>query len=83
MRLLKQNSLNPVRNSDSGNDQDIVHCTVVRNFKTSVSLLFPFFLPSPYFPSLLEMFSPITVKLGLDMVESQGSHGDREWKVRA
>ena len=93
MRVLKHNSLNPVRNSDSGNEtkasqmwyyQDIVHCTVVvRNFKTSVSLLFPFFLPSPYFPSLLAIFSPITVKLGVDMVESQGSHGDQEWQVRA
>ena len=50
MRVLKHNSLNPVRNSDSRNkakaNQDIVHSAVIRNL--SVSLLFPFYLPSPY-----------------------------------
>lgn len=78
MRVLKHNSLNPVRNSDSRNkakaNQDIVHSAVIHNL--SVSLLFPFYLPSPYFPSLLEIFSPIIVKFGVDMVRSQGSHGD-------
>ena len=75
--VLKHNSLNPVRNNDSGNkvkaNQDIVHSTVIHNFEISVSLLFPFYLPSPYFPPLLEMFSPTIVKFGMDMVRSQGS----------
>lgn len=75
-----KHSLNPVRNSDSGNrekaTQDIVHSIVIHNIKIYVSLLFPFCLPFPYFTSLPKIFSPIIVKFGVDTVRSQGSHDD-------
>ena len=61
-----KHSLNPVRNSDSGNrekaTQDIVHSIVIHNIKIYVSLP--------------KIFSPIIVKFGVDTVRSQGSHDD-------